>query len=407
MAGSATTHVEPSVVEKYQQLAQEAIQNCPDYPEGKYEGRGVVMCGGGLKYFTCAWVAIKMLRHVGCQLPVELWHLGKKEMDDTMRNIIEPLGVTVVDAYAMNKEHPVRKPLGGWELNPYSILHSKFKEILFLDADNVCVVNPEYLFESDEYRRTGAIFWPDYGKLAKNRAIWKLCGVEYRDEPEFESGQIVVDKERCWREVNLTMHLNEHSEIYYKHVHGDKETYHMAWHMLKTPYSMPSRGIHRLPAVMCQHDFWGNRVFQHRNLDKWKLRGENNNIQGFLLEKECKDYLKQLRDKWTGVITDKPIQNLKDRDIVALVNSLKDKRYLYIREGHDQRPIRLLNGGLIGEGSMSLEMVWWIIKEEGQSVLCIGADPNNITCKLSRSGGDWKGRWLKFEKMPITLRALG
>lgn len=396
-------------IDKYLQLSKAAIENCPEYPEGKYEGRGVVICGGGLKYFTCAWVAIKMLRHMGCQLPVELWHLGKKEMDNKMKKLIEPLGVTTRDAYEEVKTHPVRnKPLGGWELNPYSIIHSKFEEILFLDADNVVILNPEYLFETNEYRKTGAIFWPDYGRLARTRDIWKMCGVAHRDEPEFESGQIVIDKKRCWRELNLTMHLNEHSDYYYKYVHGDKETYHMAWHMLDTKYSMPSKGIHRLPAVMCQHDFWGNRVFQHRNLDKWNLRGENNTIAGFLHEDLCKKYLKELTNKWDGIISDKPIQDLRDRELAGLIDELKEKRYLYIREGHDQRPMRLLNGGLIGEGGNALEMIWWMSKPRGVPTLNIGANQDNITCTMTRdSVGVWKGAWLQFEKMPVTLRVIG
>jgi hypothetical protein len=403
---SATTSISQTVVDKYQALAKAAIENCPEYPEDTSKARGIVICGGGLKYFTCAWVAIRMIRHAGCSLPIELWHLGKKEMDDTMRTLIEPYGVTCVDAHEMAKKHPVRKPLGGWELNPYSIIHSRFEEILFLDADNVCVVNPEYMFESNEFRNTGAIFWPDYGRLSKDRAIWTLCGVEYRDEPEFESGQIMIDKKRCWKELNLTMHLNEHSDVYYKHVHGDKETYHMAWHMLGTEYSMPTRGIYRLPAVMCQHDFWGNRIFQHRNLDKWKLKGSNNTIKGFMLEDECKKYLKELQKKWSGIITDKPIQNTKDREVLAVTNQLKDKRYLYIREGYDQRPMKLLNGGMIGEGSMGLEMVWWVDKVKGVLTLHIGSSRDKTTCTLTNNMGTWKGRWHNFEKMPVTLRAI-
>jgi hypothetical protein len=34
---------------------------------------------------------------------------------------------------------------------------------------------------------------------------------------------------------------------------------------------MPSRGIDALPGVMCQHDFEGRRLFQHRNMRKWSF----------------------------------------------------------------------------------------------------------------------------------------
>src|SRR5206468_3920334 len=46
---------------------------------GAHEGRGIVICGGGMKYFTNAWVCIKMLRRLGCRLPIQFWFLGRGE----------------------------------------------------------------------------------------------------------------------------------------------------------------------------------------------------------------------------------------------------------------------------------------------------------------------------------------
>src|SRR6185369_13685961 len=120
-------------------------------------------------------------------LPVQFWHLGAREMNPYMKSLVAPLGVECVDALEVRKQRPARI-LNGWEIKPYAIIHSSFKEVLLLDADNVPVLNPEFLFRTPEFLDTGAIFWPDYGKLAPTRKIWKLCGVEYRHEPEFETG---------------------------------------------------------------------------------------------------------------------------------------------------------------------------------------------------------------------------
>jgi FkbM family methyltransferase len=216
-----------------------------------------------------------------------------------MEALLEPLGVTCVNAREKMNTHPMRNPLG-WELKSYAILHTRFKEILFLDADNVALRNPEYLFETAEFKQTGALFWPDFGRLSKRRPIWRLCGVEYRDEPEFESGQILINKEKCWKAVNLAFWYNDHSEFYYRYIHGDKETFHMAWRKLKADYAMPPFPIHRLTGTMCQHDFDGNRIFQHRNLRKWSLGGVNEQIEGFQLEEECFRFLRLLRNQWDG-----------------------------------------------------------------------------------------------------------
>lgn len=47
---------------------------------------------------------------------------------------------------------------------PYTIkvaalLNSGFEDILFLDADNVAVRDPTYLFDTQEYLDTGAMFF--------------------------------------------------------------------------------------------------------------------------------------------------------------------------------------------------------------------------------------------------------
>ncbi|HUL51178.1 MAG TPA: hypothetical protein VLU94_01205, partial [Candidatus Nitrosotalea sp.] len=133
--------------------------------------------------------------------------------------------------------------------------------------------------------------------------IWRICGVPHRPQPEFESGQLVVDKKRCWKALSLCMWYNEHSDFYYHYIHGDKETFHMAFIKVNKPYSMPQTPIHALDGVMCQHDFSGARIFQHRNRCKWRLTGPNKHVEGFLFEQECLAYLRKLRRQWDGEIT--------------------------------------------------------------------------------------------------------
>jgi hypothetical protein len=61
---------------------------------------------------------------------------------------------------------------------------------------------------------------------------------------------------------------------------------------------------------MCQHDFQGRRVFQHRNLDKWSLFG-NKRVKGFWFEDECRQYLDQLRRLWNGAIAPDAAEKLR------------------------------------------------------------------------------------------------
>jgi hypothetical protein len=307
-----TVHNARIALEKY-------IRKIPPPPH-RFDGRGIVICAGGVRCFTNAWVCINILRQVGCALPIQVWHLGPAEMDREMAKLLEPLAVTCVDAQEVAKKFPARR-LGGWELKAFAICYSHFREVLLLDADNVPVIDPEFLFDTEQYRETGAIFWPDFPSSKKANAAWKSCGIERPDLSEFESGQIVVDKERCWEPMRLALWFNDHSDFYYKHVHGDKETFHLAFHKLERDYAFVPTPIYRLEATMCQHDFKGRRIFQHRNMDKWNLFLRNRRIADFHLEEDCFQYLRELRNRWDGRVAKftKPLVNSTNRGGLANV----------------------------------------------------------------------------------------
>jgi hypothetical protein len=345
-----------------------------------------------------------MLRAVGCPLPVELWHLGPPELDDAMRSLIEPLGVRCVDAREVQRSYPVRR-LHGWELKSYALIHSAFAEVLLLDADNMVLADPTYLFEEPAYRETGAIFWPDYSRLGPERAIWHLCGIPYRDEPEFESGQIVIHKAKSWHALHVALHLNEYSDFYYRHIHGDKETFHMAWRKLNQPYTMPARGIDRLHCTMAQHDLQGRRLFQHRNLDKWRLHPPNLRIAGFHREEECRAHLAELEERWRPATAERLRWRAegKPEHLLSLAASLVRETYRYHRVGHDHRTMSFRPDGRVGDGSAGCE-VYWTLHESSEGPVLEISSMEAVTCRLRRDArGVWRGAWLIFERMPVEL----
>ena len=381
-----------------------AISRLPQNPRD-WQGRGIVICGGGVRYFLCAWVCVNMLRKHGCQLPVELWHLNAAEMNDAMRTLMEPLGVTCINAQEVRKLYPART-VNGWEIKAFALLHSAFREVLLLDADNVPIVDPTFLFETRQFAETGAIFWPDFGRLEPSRSIWELTGVRYRDEPEFESGQIVLDKARCFRPLALAMWFNEYSDFWYRHIHGDKETFHMAWRRLDAPYAMPQRGIHELPATMCQHDFNGRRIFQHRNLAKWRLRG-NPQIPGFSQERECLSFIDQLLPHWTSIapVTQYSPASRSPEELQA-AEELTGRHWVYERVGHDRRDMLFQADGTVGEGGDRMEVFWDISREQGVLNLKIQSD-EALTCRLIKTRRGWRGRWESHERMTVLLLPAG
>ena len=297
------------------------------------------------------------------------------------------------------------RALHGWELKCYALLHCAFAEVLLLDADNVPITDPTFLFDEPEYLRTGAVFWPDFGRLGPERSIWQITGIPYRDEPEFESGQIVVDKTRSWAALQLAMHFNEHSDFYYRHVHGDKETFHLAWRKLAQDYAMPARPIHALEATMCQHDFRGRRIFQHRNFDKWRVLGDNRRIHGFQHEAQCLAFLDDLRGHWQelprGVRRWRPEHKTEAERAAA--EHLCARQWCYRRVGHDERPLTFHPCGLIGEGANDRERLWDLRAVGDRLFVEIFAHYEKTLAAELTPKGIWRGRWVVYEQMPVEL----
>ncbi len=389
----------------WQQKANDWLCKAPAYPPDTYRGRGIVISAGGPKYFICAWVCVKILQALGCKLPIEFWYLGRSEMDERMKELADELGVTCVDGLQRAEriqgfswgERP------GWQLKALSLIAGSFEEVLLIDGDNVPIVDPTFLFDHSEYRRTGAVFWPDYTRFAPDRDIWRICGVTYRDEPEFESGQIVVHKKRCWHELWLALFYNIHNRFYYKHMWGDKDTFHMAWRRLATVYSMPPFPIRNLAnKVMCQHDFNGRIIFQHRNRAKWVLpANQNMRIAGFKLEDRCIGFLQLLESKWLGTV--KAPRPKSKREIEAYTELVSIGVFVYTRVGYDKRHLEFLANQEIGRGRAECEQLWYV--EERDNTVRLVVEGNGMSTLHARraENGIWMGSWQIHERMPVEL----
>jgi hypothetical protein len=380
---------------------------------GRFEGRGIVICGGGEKYFPSVYVLVRLLRHFACALPIEVWHLGADEMPDAQSGLLAEHGALCVDGLAVRRLHPARR-LGGWELKCHALLHCAFAEVLMLDADNCPVRDPSFLFDAPEYGKTGAVFWPDYKGFARGQAVWEASGIPYRDEPEFESAQILINKARCWRALNIAMHLNEHSDWWYRLVHGDKDTFHLAWRKIGQTYAMPKAAPLALESTILQHDFAGERLFQHRNFAKWTLEG-NPRIVGFQFEKECLRFIAALRRR----LAPRPPQGVRcwnarkaDPEMRAIARTLCAHRWDYARTGLDSRPLRFRSDGAVGEGMAGCER-WWNLRRiadargrPGPLQIEVFGD-HGLTFHVRRTGRTgWRGTWVIFERTAVTLKPI-
>ena len=379
------------------QRANQFIESIDSYPNC-FEGRGIVTCAGGIKYNTCAWVLIKQLRNLGCDLPIEVWYLGDSEGDRQWIELVRPLGVTCRDAHEVRRQHPHRR-LYGWELKPYAVQHSRFREVLFLDADNVPVRDPSFLFDSPEYKQTGTLFWPDPEKFQTlpESPLWNIFGLPYRQSPDQESGQLLIDKQRTWHALNLCNWYNEHSDFYYRHVYGDKETFRFAWQRLDQPISwIPTFASEKVHYTLLQHDFAGEILFQHRFFHKWSLYQQNPRIPGFAEESTCLEFLEELSELWS------PLEHLLRRTNSAERDHMQELahcRFVCDRVGHNRWPLKLGSNGLIEEGFNPNTRFWWLRR----GLLVLAGSDGRPYARLRSRGEKWEGCALKERRLQMRL----
>ncbi|RHY24194.1 hypothetical protein DYB32_008953 [Aphanomyces invadans] len=229
--------------------------------------RGIVMVVYG-KALVPLYATVQYLRHdLASTLPIEIWYRSDE---------VNPHNNSVLAAIA-NLPHvhmrEILDPLAqGFYVKPYVIFFSQFRQVLFLDADNLPLHDPAFLFDTPEFKRDGAIFWPDFWhpentifNVHRGSFVWTLLNHPFVDMFEQESGQLVIDRARCERALHLLMFYAFHrirpqEPIEYSMlddgpvlpvdpnliaalalVWGDKDLFRLAWLKTNTSFYMVER----------------------------------------------------------------------------------------------------------------------------------------------------------------------
>lgn len=270
-------------------------------------GRCIVTSAYG-RELASAYVLMRELAAMAT-LPIEVWHRRGELSDDEKLVLVSPAPHLITVREIQGDARDFTTPYGtkaGWSTKVYALWESEWAENLWVDSDSFPIRNPEFLFDDQEYAQKGSLFWRDL--LSTDRAnryhdgapMWKVFNVTPNDGEPFETGQFLVDKNRCWIELNLVKHYADNCDVYYN-FGGDAETFRMAWQHMGlrrgirpgyinyhsdplVPYGfMPYGPFHKGPpnqfgkwgggSVMVQRDRNGDELFNHRNLQKLTLGG--------------------------------------------------------------------------------------------------------------------------------------
>lgn len=369
----------------------ERLRQPAPFPEDRFAGRGIVICAGGQRYFTCAWVLISILRRVHqTKLPIQLWYLGRKEMSEAMQLLLEEEGVEVVNAETVLHRHPATIA-GPWPLKPYAIAHSRFREVIFIDADAIPLTDPAAIFDFDLYRESGLLFWPDVIDLREGNPIWPNLGLEPRNCIGFDSSVIAVDKARGWDVLDIAILLNEHWRESYKYLHGDKDTFLLAAILTGSRHATIEHRPFMVDGDLVQRDPNGDALVHHKNTSKWKLFGENRPPVVPALAPHCQAAIAELRRRWSGFIFHPPERSERARAEEAKL--IEVKRFSY-ETGAKPRRLELLRAGIIGEGRTELEQHWAVIERDDTLVLEFYSGSRLVVELFSQPDGSWRGACL-------------
>jgi alpha 1,2-mannosyltransferase len=177
--------------------------------EADRNGRGIVTTGGNADTLARLITLLQILREeYHSTLPIEIWTFpGEIDPSSTTASTLTSLGATiqtVPPSYGLTKDPNLWK---NFQIKGLALALSSYKELIYLDSDNIPLRDPEYLFDSTRYNAVDggkAAFWPDLSRDHVDNAIWRVMGVECDlDDFTLESGQIVIDKVSRWMGVSV------------------------------------------------------------------------------------------------------------------------------------------------------------------------------------------------------------
>jgi len=219
-----------------------------------FNGRGIVICVGD-DHFKYAISTIDTLRNIiKTDLPIEIFYNGDDDLSvENRKKLQEYKNIFISDIAKYFDDEPLQ--ISGWAIKPFSILASRFKEVLLMDADATYIRDPAILFEDEGYIETGTVFFRDRtlfpgphigSQWLKKWMVDPLPETKInrffneKSAHEVESSTVVIDKSKVILGLLATCKFNEKTirdDVVYQYVHGDKETFWMGFDMARQHYN--------------------------------------------------------------------------------------------------------------------------------------------------------------------------
>lgn len=267
--------------------------------KNRFEGRGIVIVAGNQKSMKRVRVILRALSKLGSQLPIEI-HYWDDEMNEESKKDISSMWPKMYFNDLSAPSNILKTNHDGfyinYQLKTAAVMNSRFAEPLLLDSDNIPIVDPESLYESETYKEFGTLFWPDIARTRPNNPMWAITNTVCRmDEYEQESGQLLVDKRRFFYHLQLAAWFNnDHADYYNEFLLGDKDMFRFTWHALKTKFGAPPKWVTSV-GTLSDGFYCGHSFAQHHP------NGSVAFLHGGLIKTMAKEVMKWQRESRGGI----------------------------------------------------------------------------------------------------------
>jgi hypothetical protein len=212
----------------------------PSYEDFNFAGKGLVIAAAGnrYRYLTGLYCNLYVIRkYHKSNIPIEIFYVGESEnFSLSLRKLITDLGGisihNIMDKLSTNSDE---SELRGYQTKPLAVLCSSFEEVILVDADALCFIDPRYLFLAQGYEDSGMLLFKDYVDCMSfiSRDFIETIGIgvdaycDYTNDFEIDSSCVVINKSKCWDALYTICIVNVKSDSYHKskNVLGDKDTF--------------------------------------------------------------------------------------------------------------------------------------------------------------------------------------
>jgi hypothetical protein len=200
--------------------------------------KGIVICMNNTTFIE-GFLLLNTLRYIGSKLPILVVY-NKNDLINDYIKLVETIDNTKIMLIDVKNEF----------IKPTALIYSPYKQVLLLEPDLLFLKSPDYLFEEQMYKNTGAIFWKDNPK----KSIWdqKVYDWVRKIIPYRKGDNSILNKKNGSFQnqsiilINKSTHIKTLEKLWtlineWKHIHkhlNDKEYYWLAAEIANEPYTV-------------------------------------------------------------------------------------------------------------------------------------------------------------------------